>query len=348
MESRLHHCRGAPHLAGYPPPDGWLGHSAFVLTKRTCWETYRHLNIWFVAVAVQRTKKSFNELQFTTVSIPYLGVGLLKRPLLLLQIAFEFEKAKSDVITMMMVAPEVTWLHQRRRRRQAQRSGVDAQSTETFPDSNVDRSDYATTDAIPGQNVQQESADSSTAETTSFSLDVSTVVSTSGDGAETCVQESAVDAATNSIMPECVRTAEKRPASDLDKDTASDKPDASNAEAVKHEPETKRRKLEPEVDGEAEPWNSNEARDNCEAETPKCSDKPEREKTDQSTSCPDHQTQGCLNDFVAVEDMEGYVFKSSLTLKKDDDKIRLEMLWIDGQSKESLHQVMQQFKNRLK
>ena len=34
MESR--HCRGGP-LAGYPPPrDGWLGRSAFALTKRTC------------------------------------------------------------------------------------------------------------------------------------------------------------------------------------------------------------------------------------------------------------------------------------------------------------------------
>ncbi len=38
MESRTCHChcRGGPPLAGYPPCDGWLGRSAFALTKRTC------------------------------------------------------------------------------------------------------------------------------------------------------------------------------------------------------------------------------------------------------------------------------------------------------------------------
>ncbi len=44
MESCLRHChcRGGPPLAGYPllladpPRGGWLGRSAFALTKRTC------------------------------------------------------------------------------------------------------------------------------------------------------------------------------------------------------------------------------------------------------------------------------------------------------------------------
>ena len=51
---------------------------------------------------------------------------------------------------------------------------------------------------------------------------------------------------------------------------------------------------------------------------------------------------------LSVEDIESYVVKSTLTVRKNENDIRLEMLWIDGQSKELLHQLMQVLKNKLK
>ena len=54
------------------------------------------------------------------------------------------------------------------------------------------------------------------------------------------------------------------------------------------------------------------------------------------------------SDDLSIEDIENYVVKATLTLRKSGNDIHLEMLWIDGQSKELIHQLMQLFKNKLK
>ena len=51
---------------------------------------------------------------------------------------------------------------------------------------------------------------------------------------------------------------------------------------------------------------------------------------------------------ISIEDIEEYVVKCTLTVRNVESNILLEMLWIDGESKELLHQLMQLFKNKLK
>ncbi len=49
---------------------------------------------------------------------------------------------------------------------------------------------------------------------------------------------------------------------------------------------------------------------------------------------------------ISIEDVEDYILKASLTLRKLAEVIQLEMLWVDGENKQSLFQLMQFFKNK--
>ncbi len=49
---------------------------------------------------------------------------------------------------------------------------------------------------------------------------------------------------------------------------------------------------------------------------------------------------------ISIEDVDDYILKASMTLRKLAEVIQLEMLWIDGENKQSLFQLMQFFKNK--
>ena len=49
---------------------------------------------------------------------------------------------------------------------------------------------------------------------------------------------------------------------------------------------------------------------------------------------------------ISIEDVEEYILKASLTLRKLAEVIQLEILWVDGENKQSLFQLMQFFKNK--
>ena len=51
---------------------------------------------------------------------------------------------------------------------------------------------------------------------------------------------------------------------------------------------------------------------------------------------------------ISIKDVEDYLLKCTISLKKDADDIMLEMQWEGGTNKESMCQVMQYFKNNLK
>lgn len=51
---------------------------------------------------------------------------------------------------------------------------------------------------------------------------------------------------------------------------------------------------------------------------------------------------------ISIEDVEEYLIKCSISVKKDSDDILLEIVAEGGENRENLHQIMQYFKNKLK
>ena len=51
---------------------------------------------------------------------------------------------------------------------------------------------------------------------------------------------------------------------------------------------------------------------------------------------------------MSLDDVDEYLFRCKLAVKKTDGNVVLEMTWADGENLELMHQVMQFFKNRLK
>lgn len=53
---------------------------------------------------------------------------------------------------------------------------------------------------------------------------------------------------------------------------------------------------------------------------------------------------------ISIEDISDYVLKCKLTVKKveEKDNIQLEILWVDGEKKEYMHQLLQLLKNKIK
>ncbi len=166
---------------------------------------------------------------------------MFKRQFPRFQILFEPEESSQNMVQMQIVAQEKTWLHQRRKRREAKR------------------------------------------------------------------------AETGDVEAKCELT--------------SDVTDNTSCDVVL----SKKRKL----DGEKSPVDRSQTQNNL--SVPKDSA--------QSSSCSD---ENMSVEQKSIEDVEKYVVKASLTLRKAEDIIRFEMLWIDGESKELLHQIMQLLKNKLK
>ena len=195
-----------------------------------------------------------------------------------IQIIFEPEKSTGELILMQVVAPQNTWLHQRRKRRQQQHV---AKSDEKAPTDDSDK--------VPEQNSQAENQCSD------------------------------------------------------DKTEGKDEVEA---------PEAKRRRLDGDCEDE-----SDKANDDDKTRREKTNSKTDQNISEKSTvesssegnkvhKESETNTQQNLN--VSIEDIGEYVVKCTLTVRKSENDVRLEMLWIDGESKELLHQLMQLFKNKLK
>ena len=179
---------------------------------------------------------------------------------------------------MQIVAPENTWLHQRRKRREQNRSVKCADDTKTKSD-------------LPGNSL--------TTPTT-----------------ENHSQSSHV----------CESNKEEMEGED--------------------EPQTKRRRLDTQNSEQCDTDIKQEVNQNSnESENRSLNDGAEADNKQISISQTVDTTP---SDNLSIEDIENYVVKATLTVRKSGNDIRLEMLWIDGQSKELLHQLMQLFKNKLK
>ena len=70
-----------------------------------------------------------------------------------------------------------------------------------------------------------------------------------------------------------------------------------------------------------------------------------RKSCDQATE--GKQDHDDLDMTLSIEDVTEFVVRSRLTLVKDADDILLQLLWLEG-CKESLYQILQFFKNRLR
>ena len=169
---------------------------------------------------------------------------------------------------MQVVAPENTWLHQRRKRREQNRSVKCADDTKTKSD-------------LPG--------DSPTTPTTENHSLFSHV---------------------------CESNKEEMEGED--------------------EPQTKRRRLDTQNGEQCDTDIKQEVNENS------------NESENRSQISISQTADTTPSDNLSIEDIENYIVKATLTVRKSGNDIRLEMLWIDGQSKELLHQLMQLFKNKLK